>query len=169
VLALEDAMNALALRLVIGWILVISSIALVPGSAPAARQSSCDPAYPDICLPPVEEAGDLNCTDIDAVNITVLDPDPHQLDTDLDGIGCEASGSSGSTAPAPTSEPAPEPIAADCDLSYPDFCLPPPPPDLSCADIGEPLTVIHRPLLGATDPHYLDPDGNGIGCEYLAP
>jgi micrococcal nuclease len=65
--------------------------------------------------------------------------------------------------------PPPESIAAECDLSYPDFCLPPPPPDLNCTDIGKPLTVIHRPLLGVTDPHNLDPDGNGMGCEYLAP
>jgi hypothetical protein len=47
-----------------------------------------------------------------------------------------------------------------CDPSYPDFCIPPPPPDLNCPDVdGTDFTV--RP----PDPHGLDGDGDGIGCE----
>jgi hypothetical protein len=38
----------------------------------------------------------------------------------------------------------------NCDLSYPDFCIPPPPPDLDCADVnGRNFTVL------PPDPHGL--------------
>jgi len=50
-----------------------------------------------------------------------------------------------------------------CSPAYPDFCIPPPPPDLDCGD---------PPIAGHTDftvlppdPHHLDGDGDGIGCE----
>lgn len=52
------------------------------------------------------------------------------------------------------------PDLESCDPSYPDFCIPSPPPDLDCVDI---------PYAGFTvqgdDPHRFDMDGNGIGCE----
>jgi limonene-1,2-epoxide hydrolase len=48
---------------------------------------TCDPAYPDVCIPPPPP--DLDCPDIDARQFTVLPPDPHGLDADNDGIGCE--------------------------------------------------------------------------------
>ncbi len=48
----------------------------------------------------------------------------------------------------------------DCDPAYPDFCIPPAPPELTCADVdGVEFTVL------APDPHGFDADGNGIGCE----
>jgi hypothetical protein len=130
---------------------------------PTAGQSGCDPAYPDFCIPPVAEVGDLNCADIGYTNFTVLDPDPHHVDTDLDGIGCESVSSTTSSSAAGIAA-----TAAECDPSYPDLCLPPAPPDLNCADIGVPVAVIHAPLRGATDPHKLDPDGDGVGCAVLA-
>jgi hypothetical protein len=151
---------ALALALVIGSFLAVS----VPSDEVAAQ--ACDLAYPDFCIPPVAEVGDLDCPDLSFANFTVLDPDPHGFDTDLDGIGCEA------VVPAEASDTAPMAIAAaDCDPSYPDLCIPPLEAigDLDCADVGERLTVIHDLLAGATDPHDLDPDGNGIGCASLAP
>ena len=47
-----------------------------------------------------------------------------------------------------------------CDPSYPDFCIPPPPPDLDCADIGrQDFRVV------GADPHRFDADRDGIGCE----
>jgi micrococcal nuclease len=46
-----------------------------------------------------------------------------------------------------------------CDNSYPDTCIPPPPPDLDCADIRKKVRV--RP----PDPHHLDGDRDGWGCE----
>ena len=46
-----------------------------------------------------------------------------------------------------------------CDPSYPDDCIPPPPPDLECADIRHKLRV--RP----PDPHHFDGNHDGWGCE----
>jgi hypothetical protein len=51
-----------------------------------------------------------------------------------------------------------------CDPSYPELCLPAY-PDLDCIDIGYPITVRYDPNIGAFDPHYLDVDFDGIGCE----
>lgn len=48
----------------------------------------------------------------------------------------------------------------NCDPSYPDFCIPPPPPDLDCADVnGSNFTVV------GSDPHGFDGDNDGVGCE----
>jgi micrococcal nuclease len=52
---------------------------------------------------------------------------------------------------------------ANCDPSYPDRCIPPPPPDLDCRDIG------HRIRVLPPDPHHFDGDGDGIGCESYPP
>jgi hypothetical protein len=47
-----------------------------------------------------------------------------------------------------------------CDPSYPDFCIPPAPPDLDCADVtGSNFAVL------APDPHGFDREGDGLGCE----
>jgi micrococcal nuclease len=46
-----------------------------------------------------------------------------------------------------------------CDDSYPDTCIPPPPPDLDCADIRKKVRVL------PPDPHHLDGDHDGWGCE----
>jgi hypothetical protein len=47
-----------------------------------------------------------------------------------------------------------------CDPSYPDFCIPPPPPDLDCAEIGQQDFTVLPP-----DPHGFDGDRDGVGCE----
>jgi len=49
--------------------------------------------------------------------------------------------------------------AGACDASYPDTCIPSPPPDLDCSDIRRKVRV--RP----PDPHHLDGDHDGWGCE----
>ncbi len=49
---------------------------------------------------------------------------------------------------------------SDCDPSYPDFCIPPPPPDLDCKDIPQKRFTVLQP-----DPHRFDGDKDGIGCE----
>jgi micrococcal nuclease len=52
----------------------------------------------------------------------------------------------------------------DCDPSYPDVCLPSPPPDLDCADVPyRSFRVVGR------DPHGFDADHDGIGCEPYEP
>lgn len=48
----------------------------------------------------------------------------------------------------------------NCDASYPDFCIPPPPPDLNCGDISGRNFTVRRP-----DPHGFDTDHDGVGCE----
>jgi hypothetical protein len=48
----------------------------------------------------------------------------------------------------------------NCDPSYPDFCIPPPPPDLNCPDIPQKNFTVLPP-----DPHNFDGNNNGIGCE----
>jgi micrococcal nuclease len=52
------------------------------------------------------------------------------------------------------------PPPTDCDPSYPDVCIPSPPPDLDCADITYRDFQVLPP-----DPHRFDGDGDGIGCE----
>jgi len=48
----------------------------------------------------------------------------------------------------------------DCDPSYPDFCIPPYPPDLDCGEIN----YSNFRVIGS-DPHGFDGDNDGIGCE----
>lgn len=48
---------------------------------------------------------------------------------------------------------------ANCDPNY-SPCVPKYPPDLDCGDIGHPVAVI-----GSSDPHGFDRDGDGAGCE----
>jgi hypothetical protein len=49
---------------------------------------------------------------------------------------------------------------SNCDSSYPDFCIPPPPPNLNCPDISQ-----KRFTVSGSDPHGFDRDNDGIGCE----
>ena len=71
-------------------------------------------------------------------------------------------GSRPSTAPPSTSPvrafAAP---AGNCHPAYPGTCIPPPPPDLDCGSIGRKVQVDHA----HGDPHRLDADGDGWGCE----
>jgi micrococcal nuclease len=70
--------------------------------------------------------------------------------------------------PKPTAQPTPKPTkkpsSGNCDPSYPDFCVPPYPPDLNCnwvyAQGWSDITVL------PPDPHGFDGnDNDGIGCE----
>ena len=56
------------------------------------------------------------------------------------------------------------PPSASCAASYPDVCIPPPPPDLDCGQIGQRrFRVVHT--VASPDPHGFDGDRDGIGCE----
>lgn len=59
-----------------------------PPSTPPEPQSSCDPSYPTVCIPPYPP--DLNCGEISYKNFLVVGSDPHGFDGDNDGIGCES-------------------------------------------------------------------------------
>lgn len=65
--------------------------------------------------------------------------------------------------PPSTNEPEPsddEDISdGSCDPNYAGACVPVYPPDVDCADIGVTVTVV------GADPHGLDADGDGYGCE----
>ena len=52
-----------------------------------------------------------------------------------------------------------------CHPSYPDYCIPPPPPDLDCPDITgrKPFRVRHD--VRNPDPHGFDRDRDGRACE----
>lgn len=66
----------------------------------------------------------------------------------------------GSSSPS-SSSTTPRPIAGSrCDPSYPDVCIPPPPPDLDCADVPYRDFRVLPP-----DPHRFDGGGDGRGCE----
>ena len=74
--------------------------------------------------------------------------------------GCDTkyqytSPSTSSSSPSSTSS-----SSEDCDPSYPDFCIPSPPPDLDCGDISQKKFTVLQP-----DPHRFDGDKDGIGCE----
>jgi hypothetical protein len=47
-----------------------------------------------------------------------------------------------------------------CHPSYPDTCIPPPPPNLNCDDVDETNFEVE-----GSDPHGFDGDNDGIGCE----
>ena len=57
---------------------------------PVSAQTSCDPSYPDFCIAPAYEVGDLDCANIGVGWFTVYQPDPHGFDADYDGYGCES-------------------------------------------------------------------------------
>jgi Flp pilus assembly pilin Flp len=52
---------------------------------------------------------------------------------------------------------------AQCDASYAGACVPPAPPDLDCDALAA-LGITEVALVGTDDPHGLDADGDGIGC-----
>ena len=54
----------------------------------------------------------------------------------------------------------PLPPKENCDSSYPDVCIPSPPPDLDCREIPYRNFKVLPP-----DPHRFDGDKDGIGCE----
>ena len=55
----------------------------------ATTRSGCDPSYPDVCIPPYDRVGDLDCADVSARDFRIVGRDPHGFDGDGDGIGCE--------------------------------------------------------------------------------
>jgi endonuclease YncB( thermonuclease family) len=76
---------------------------------------------------------------------TVLDP-RHAVETGRSG--------------PPATNPPPN---GKCDPNYSGACVPPPPPDLDCADIRA-MGIAPVRVVGS-DPHRLDGDHDGLGCE----
>ncbi len=66
--------------------------------------------------------------------------------------------------PTLTPQPTATPTATrppNCDPSYPTVCIPPPPPDLDCPEL---VPLVNFEVV-PPDPHDLDRDKDGIGCE----
>lgn len=59
-----------------------------PAPSTETESATCDPSYPDVCIPPPPP--DLDCGEISHRHFTVLPPDPHRFDGDRDGVGCES-------------------------------------------------------------------------------
>lgn len=88
----------------------------------------------------------------------------------IQAVTCVVPGTATPTAPRPTAPatgratPAPSPTRSPdpsvCDPSYPTVCIAPPPPQLSCTVIPYRDFAVLQP-----DPHKLDGDKDGIGCE----
>ena len=145
----------------------------VPGASLHFRQGqSCLPNYPDFCIPP--GGRDLDCDDVKGRDFTVTGGDPHGFDGDNDGIGCEStdwpSGSGTNSfagqSYAPVQAVTTAQASASCLPNYPDICIPPNSPDLDCPDVYR-LTGKTNFAVRGGDPHRLDADGDGIGCETL--
>lgn len=56
------------------------------------------------------------------------------------------------------------PSGSGCHPSYPDVCIPPPPPDLDCGEITHSNFRV-RWDVSSPDPHGFDGDKDGVGCE----
>jgi Flp pilus assembly pilin Flp len=59
--------------------------------------------------------------------------------------------------------PAMRPPSETCDPDYSGACIPPPPPDLDCSDLRA-MGITGEIRVVGSDPHHLDPDGDGIAC-----
>ena len=82
-----------------------------------------------------------------ATNIPTMTPSPTRTPT-----------ATSTNTPKPTNTPTRDPD--ECHPSYPDHCIPPPPPDLNCDDVPWTNFRVLPP-----DPHGFDGNNNGIGCE----
>jgi micrococcal nuclease len=56
------------------------------GSNPS-RAATCEPSYPDVCIP--SPPPDRDCGETSARRFTVVPSDLPTFDGDVDGIGCE--------------------------------------------------------------------------------
>ena len=166
-----------------GIVIALAAVALV--TLPA--DLGFDQAQPDSVSAGSSLPGDVNCdgtvNSIDAALVLQFSagllgvlPCPENGDVNGDGninaldaalILQFAAGLLGTlgTPPTPTNTPTntatnTPTTAPNCDPAYPDFCIPPPPPDLNCADInGNNFTVL------PPDPHGWDGNNDGVGCQ----
>jgi micrococcal nuclease len=88
-----------------------------------------------------------------SINLT-FNENPSLLDADLVTVVASPYTSIPQSGSPNTSIP-----QSGCDPSYPDFCIPPPPPLLNCDMQQNDFTVL------PPDPHGFDRDKDGIGCD----
>ena len=81
-------MSRRTVALYLSAVAAAAAVQLSNPGLPVAAAQACDSSSPDFCIAPGPP--DLDCSDIDGKNFTVLAPDPHRFDADNDGIGCES-------------------------------------------------------------------------------
>jgi Flp pilus assembly pilin Flp len=68
----------------------VSTTGSGPGALKPPPTVQCDPSYAGVCIPPPPPK--LDCADLRArgipLPVTVVGPDPHDLDPDRDGLAC---------------------------------------------------------------------------------
>jgi endonuclease YncB( thermonuclease family) len=79
--------------------------------------------------------------------------------TELDPFSQIDTGRCGSSTPVPLVPP-----SGSCDPNYAGACVPPYPPDLDCGDLRDRGLSLPVRVMG-DDPHRLDGDRDGLGCE----
>ena len=84
----------------------------------------------------------------------------HSLAANGVGRGCDLVAAPLPTQPVSAPEPTAPTQGGNCDPSYPDVCIAPPPPDLDCKDVP-----YRRFRVLAPDPHNFDGNHDGVGCE----
>src|SRR5205814_2080185 len=65
------------------------SVGITAHAATEAMAQTCDPHYPDFCIPPPPPK--VYCRDLPYSDFRALPPDPQLLDADHDGRACENS------------------------------------------------------------------------------
>jgi endonuclease YncB( thermonuclease family) len=114
-----------------------------PGPPPPATPPSPPPTPPPTPPSPPAPADCNDGSDNDADGAVDYPADP----------GCSDSADSSEFTDSP-----------DCHPSYPTLCIPPPPPDINCDELLDRDFVVRHDVPDP-DPHRLDEDGNGVGCE----
>ena len=113
----------------------------------------------DVSLADLQQANDITNANLVQVGQKLIIP---SADGTAPPAGTEpasttiATATVGATATATTTTAS----ASGCDTSYPDVCIPPAPPLLTCDDITQTNFRVVAP-----DPHNLDQDNNGFGCD----
>lgn len=84
-----------------------------------------------------------------------------EIDAKANGRGLWGACVSSSGSSTAVSQPV---LGENCHPSYPDFCIPPPPPDKNCSDFTQKNFTV-RWDVSDPDPHKLDGDKDGKACE----
>jgi hypothetical protein len=135
-----------------------------------ADEVGCTPGQPP--RPPAGSYDYGICTGVDvpvpAVGTRVSITGPFVIDhehgwAEIHPVWHVADGATGTAAPPnlPAQSTGTTAQARGCDPSYPDFCIPPAPPDLDCKDVAP----HHNFTVLPPDPHHFDSDHDGKGCE----
>lgn len=164
-----------------GLVLVVSILflaALACGGTPTPTRQPLSTAAPDTATKAAPNTATSTASNTPAPTKTVapnrtptaIATKPKPTNTSQPPTATKAPVATNTRAPLPT-QPAPTQApestqaptiapVANCDPSYPDVCIPPPPPDLNCNDVPYKNFRVLPP-----DPHKFDKNKDGIGCE----